>query len=356
MSKLLKSKYNITGDRCVDACLSYGELKYLDKEGLPINIEVPYDKYEEAIIDFTERKKEGLVNSSIDPTTVLKMGNFTYNQVKNIANLNKIKGLSVFEIDGSIETDHILGISGSIEYALSIWNGDTKEEALEKSIIRAMKIHGMKFIKSLKIDEKYNISHEKISQLCNNSSSGLYTIKSCKFEDEIYNNIVDLKINFKKGADIIVGSIGALIGFMLVQVFTSFGSKLNNMLVHGGISIIAMILAYIISIKIIKYVSYKYIKNSNGFIIEMFNDELEYLSFNNLLTEEENNVIVENITKGEISKLIIEIKGSVNKKISINKVISKETQLILESRRSIFLPNDNDIREMTESIIKKVLQ
>ena len=88
----------------------------------------------------------------------------------------------------------------------------------------------------------------------------------------------------------------------------------------------------------------------------MFNDELEYLSFNNLLTEEENNVIVENITKGEISKLIIEIKGSVNKKISINKVISKETQLILESRRSIFLPNDNDIREMTESIIKKVLQ
>ena len=176
MSKLLKSKYNITGDRCVDSCLSYGELRYLDQEGAPINIEVPHDKYEEAMIDFAERKKDGLVSSSIDPTTVLKMGNFTYNQVKNIANLNKIKGLSVFEIDGSIETDHILGISGSIEYALSIWNGDTKEEALEKSIIRAMKIHGMKFIKSLKIDEKYNISHENISQLCNNSSSGLYTI------------------------------------------------------------------------------------------------------------------------------------------------------------------------------------
>ena len=72
MSKLLKSKYNNSGDRCVDACLSYGELRYLDHEGQPINIEVPEDKYEEAIIDFAERKKEGLVSSSIDPIKVLK--------------------------------------------------------------------------------------------------------------------------------------------------------------------------------------------------------------------------------------------------------------------------------------------
>ena len=52
MSKLLKSKYNITGDRCVDACLNYGELRYVDKDGLSINIEIPYDKYEEAMIDY----------------------------------------------------------------------------------------------------------------------------------------------------------------------------------------------------------------------------------------------------------------------------------------------------------------
>ena len=152
MSKLLKSKYNNSGDRCVDACLSYGELRYLDHEGQPINIEVPEDKYEEAIIDFTERKKEGLVSSSIDPIKVLKKGSFTYNQVKNIANLNKIKGLRVFEIDRSIELEHTLGVSGSIEYALAIWNGDSKEVALEKAIIRAIKIHGVNFVKSLKGD------------------------------------------------------------------------------------------------------------------------------------------------------------------------------------------------------------
>ena len=341
MSKLLKSKYNNSGDRCVDACLSYGELRYLDHEGQPINIEVPEDKYEEAIIDFTERKKEGLVSSSIDPIKVLKKGSFTYNQVKNIANLNKIKGLRVFEIDGSIE------------YALAIWNGDSKEVALEKAIIKAIKIHGVNFVKSLKLDEKYESIYDKVAKLGSIAENQLYTIKYCKIQDEIYSNIVDMRINLKRGSDIAIGSIGSLIGFILVQLFTNFGKLLNNIFIHVGISIFIMILFYILSIKLVKAISYNYIKNTNGSIIDMFNDELEYYSYNNLLTEDENNIIVENITKGEISKLIVEIKGSVNKKISINKVISKETEFILESRRNIFLPNDNEIKEITESLIKK---
>ena len=304
-------------------------------------------------INITERKKEGLVSSSIDPIKVLKKGSFTYNQVKNIANLNKIKGLRVFEIDGSIELEHTLGLSGSIEYALAIWNGDSKEVALEKAIIRAIKIHGVNFVKSLKLDEKYESIYDKVAKLGSIAENQLYTIKYCKIQDEIYSNIVDMRINLKRGSDIAIGSIGSLIGFILVQLFTNFGKLLNNIFIHVGISIFIMILFYILSIKLVKAISYNYIKNTNGSIIDMFNDELEYYSYNNLLTEDENNIIVENITKGEISKLIVEIKGSVNKKISINKVISKETEFILESRRNIFLPNDNEIKEITESLIKK---
>lgn len=36
-------------------------------------------------------------------------------------------------------------------------------------------------------------------------------------------------------------------------------------------------------------------------------------------------------------------------------MISKETEFILESRRNIFLPNDNEIKEITESLIKNIL-
>lgn len=356
MSKLLKSKYNSTGDRCVDSFLSYGNLKYLDNKGEPINIEVPFDKYEDIINDFEERKKENLINQNIQPENFLKRGDFTYNQVKNIAKLNKIKELKLYDIDGSIEIEHVLGISGVVEYALAIWNGDSEEVALEKAIIKAIKVHGVKFVNSLSLDKDYNNLYDKLFEIANYTDLKLYTTNSCKIHDEIYKNIVDFKVSSKKKHDIILGAIGSLVGVMMLEWLTNFGSLFNNMFVHIGVIIAIMVLSYIFSIKITKLISYEYIKKTNGHIIDMFNNELEYYTFNNLITEEENDIIAQSITKGDISKLIIEMQGSVNKKISINKFISKKTEIILASRRSIFLPDDNDIKEMTESIINKILQ
>ena len=79
--------------------------------------------------------------------------------------MNKIKGLRVFEIDGSIELEHTLGVSGSIEYALAIWNGDSKEVALEKAIIRAIKNTWCKFCKVIKAWWKYESIYDKVAKL-----------------------------------------------------------------------------------------------------------------------------------------------------------------------------------------------
>ena len=353
MTKLLKSRYNSTGERCVDACLSYGELRYLSDDAIPINIEIPYDKYEDARTDFNERIKEGLVNSDIYPSEVLKMGSFTYNQVKNIAALNKINEIKFFDIDGSIEIDHILGMSGGIEFALAIWNGDTKEDALVKSIIRAIKIHGSKFIKSLNLDEKEYRLYDNIYMLENLVEHKLYSFKTCKIEDEVYNEGTTLKMRFMDNTNFISGIVGALIGFVLVQGFTNFGSIINNIFIHWAISIFAMAISAIITRKIIKYISNKYITHPNNSILEMFNEEFELANFNNLITENEYKKILQNITNGEVSKLIMDMRGSVNKKISINKFISNEIKFILESRISILLPSENDIKEIIESIMKK---
>ena len=46
MTKILKSKYNSSGERCVDSCLHYGELRFKNEDGSPVNIEIPMDKYE----------------------------------------------------------------------------------------------------------------------------------------------------------------------------------------------------------------------------------------------------------------------------------------------------------------------
>lgn len=112
MARVLKNKYSSTGERCVDACLNYGELRYVNEDGSPIKIEVPCDKYEEAMFDFEDRIKEGITQTVLDPKEILRRGSITYNQAKVIASEGKIKGLDFFEIDGSIECEHVLGISG----------------------------------------------------------------------------------------------------------------------------------------------------------------------------------------------------------------------------------------------------
>ena len=132
MAKILKSKYNSTGERCVDACLNYGQLRHINDDGESIKIEIPCDKYEDAISDFLERIREGLtVNQDIYPDEILKRGTITYNQAKDISYEGKIKAIERYSIDESIECDHVLGMSASIEYALSIWNGENQEIALK---------------------------------------------------------------------------------------------------------------------------------------------------------------------------------------------------------------------------------
>ena len=120
----------------------------------------------------------------------------------------------------------------------------------------AIKIHGVNFVKSLKLDEKYESIYDKVAKLGSIAENQLYIIKYCKIQDEIYSNIVDMRINLKRGSDIAIGSIGSLIGFILVQLFTNFGKLLNNIFIHVGISLFIMILFYILSITLVKAISY----------------------------------------------------------------------------------------------------
>ena len=55
--------------RCL---LNYGELRYINEDGSPINIEIPCDKYEEAISDFEDRLREGITQKEMDPKEILK--------------------------------------------------------------------------------------------------------------------------------------------------------------------------------------------------------------------------------------------------------------------------------------------
>lgn len=355
MAKVLKNKYNSTGERCVDACLNYGELRYVNEDGSPMKIEVPCDKYEEAICDFDDRVKEGITQTVMDPKEILRRGTITYNQAKVIASEGKIKGLDFFEIDGSIECEHILGISGSVEYALSIWNGESKLEALQKSVIRSMKVYGRDFIKEIDLTsdedgESYEKFANSVYSIDGFIDEDLYRIKTYCIDSEIYFEDSSPKEKLLKGMNATLGLLGAALGFILVQIITSFSNYTENTTMYNSINMISMVVFGLLSMKLGKLIGSKYIKSSNNSIIDMFNDELERVTYDNLLTEKEFKLILKNITKGEISKLLMDLKGSVNKKISCNTLVNKETKFILDARRTVVLPSEYEIKQMVEKL------
>ena len=342
MTKVLMSKYNSTGERCVDACLNYGELRYVDEDGEPMNIEIPCDKYEEATSDFEDRVREGVTQKIIEPKTILKRGSLTYIQAKKLANEGRIKGLDFFEIDGSVECSHVLGVSGSVEYALSIWNGESKNEALLKSVVRSITVYGESFIKGLSLDNtvdstSYNRFAQNLYSIDSMVDVNLYKSRDYHIDNEISIDGLDVKKKNIKNIDLLLGILGAFLGYIIVQICTNYGEIIKNDIISILLNSISMLVFGLIVMKGSRFIIDKYVKNNTHLIMEMFNEELEKLNYDNLLTEKEACTILKNITKGEVSRLLIDMKGSVNKKVSSSNIVTKETKFILKCKKKYYI-------------------
>lgn len=356
MGKIIKSKYNSTGERCVNACLNYGEVRYKNDDDSPVCIEIPSDKYEEAISDFIDRVKEGNTSEALEPRDILRRGAFTYNQVKNIANEGKIKGLEFYDIDGSVESLHILGVSGSIEYALAIWNSESRENAILKGIVRAIKVFGEEFIQAINLDESYDVdTYLKFAKGLYSFESmidmDLFEMKNYVIESNGYGIGIAKKDKFTKNMNLPTLAIGGVLGFLLVQLFTGFGKTIGNNAALLLINFVSIVIFALLFTKISKFITDKYVSKSTNTISELFNEELEKVCTDNLLTEKESYIIVKNITKGEVTKLLMDMKGSVNKKISSNTIVNKETKFILDARKLIILPTEHEIKHALHKLV-----
>ncbi len=366
MNSVLKSKYNSTGVRCVDACLQYGELRYVSDDGIPTRIEVPSDKYDDAIAEFDKRISEG-VSSNIRPTEVLRKGSVTYNQLKNFAEECKIRGLSYFPIDGSIDCNTILGVSGLIEYGLARWDGNDRKTSIKKSILRAISVNGEDFVRCLKIDNSSDETKcfsfaKSVQSTPGFGGLSLYQIQTFDLGGEIYKTLNEKKksqkVNIKElnidkikemmePRDIAVVIISSIVSFALLQILTNFGALIGNIIIYILLSILVMILSSIFALKTYKTILNKHAasSSSNEEIMILFNDALEKNVYDYMLTPNEMKLILKNITQhGEIYKLLSDMKGSVNKISSVNIIMEKQTRFVLDARATITVPGTEEIR------------
>ncbi len=144
----IQSKYCRTGSKCISECFENGKFKYRNSDGSLMKIEVPFDLYEDAVQAMKNRISKGEVQGVTDISeaeNIVCKGHYTYEQAKNIAKFGRIDSL-VFDMkNGSIIAKQAIGVSASISFAVSIWNGEDLDIALKTAALSGLQAGGTAF-------------------------------------------------------------------------------------------------------------------------------------------------------------------------------------------------------------------
>ena len=121
-------------------------------DGKPMQIEVPSDKYEDALREMEEKIRRGQVKGVSDPDeakNIVRKGNFTYAQAKNIAKAGTIESLSYDAVNGVIIAASAFGVTAMITLATSVWNGEDFNDAIKLATYSGIKVGGTAFVTSV---------------------------------------------------------------------------------------------------------------------------------------------------------------------------------------------------------------
>lgn len=150
----IQSKYCATGSKCINECFENngkGSFRYMI-DGKPMEIEVPSDKYEDAVKAMKEKICRGQVQGVTDPNeaeNIVRKGHFTYAQAKNIARAGTIESLTYDSVNGMITATSAFGVTAMITLATSVWSGEEIDDAIKHAVYSGMKVGGTAFVTSV---------------------------------------------------------------------------------------------------------------------------------------------------------------------------------------------------------------
>lgn len=145
----IQTKYCSSGAKCVSSCFKDGRFRYTNPDGTPMKIEVPSDKYQEALQAMEKRIKNGEVPGVSDPKeakNIIKRGHFKYAQAKNIAKAGTVESITFDAVNGAIVASTSFGISAALSFATSIWNDDSFDVAIKSATYTGLKVGGTTFV------------------------------------------------------------------------------------------------------------------------------------------------------------------------------------------------------------------
>lgn len=145
----IQTKYYATGKGAINACFDKdGNFRYLIN-GKPMQIEVPKDKYNEAVQAMADKIRQGKVPGINDPSKakdIVRKGAITYAQARNLAKAGTIESLTYDTLTGAITATCSGGLSFAVTFALAKWNGNDYRTALREAAYAGIKIGGITWV------------------------------------------------------------------------------------------------------------------------------------------------------------------------------------------------------------------
>lgn len=146
----IQTKYYATGKGCIDACFdkTTGSFRYKAKNGQPMQIEVPKDKYAEALNEFRQKILEGKIPGITNPddaSKYVKRGTLTYKQALNLCKPGTIESLSYDALTGAVNCSFAFGITFLSTFIISYTQTGDRKEAMNSAFAAGIQVFGLAF-------------------------------------------------------------------------------------------------------------------------------------------------------------------------------------------------------------------
>lgn len=144
-----QSKYCATGGRCIASMFGRdGVWRYANADGTYMVVEVPKDKYDDALTSLRQRIANGQLPGVTDPDKaedLVRRGNLTYKQAVRLTKAGTLESVG-FDSVRSLQTAAVGGsLSALVAFSQSIWSGQDVNEAMESAAVIGLRVGGTSF-------------------------------------------------------------------------------------------------------------------------------------------------------------------------------------------------------------------
>lgn len=158
----IQTKYCKNAANSIAECFGKsGDFLYWTEHGSPMQIEVPYDQWDDAVEVMARRIKKGQVvlrnNGKVsaavtDPNqarTLVRRGHYKYDTALKIAKSGTVEGFAFDVANGIQLAASAAGASAVITYAVGLWNGQDAAEAMQAACYAGLKVGGVAWASSV---------------------------------------------------------------------------------------------------------------------------------------------------------------------------------------------------------------